>query len=322
VKDYHEEISISCIGTSSDILFELMEECRIQYLDLIQKKIVIFEPQDGEWKRTSLRAAREISTVIMDEKVKDSVLKDIKEFLDERTQRWYTARGILYKRGYLLHGPPGTGKSSFCRSIAGHFEMDIYTLSLSSLTDNALSKLFIELPPQCIVLLEDVDAVGLERNGAGQNQKDKSNFGVSLSGLLNVLDGVSSHEGRILMMSTNHLHELDEALIRPGRVDKQIFFKRADRDITAQLFRTIFQKIPNEHGQPGDVQGDEIERLAKAFAAQVPEEEFSPADVQSFLVQHKSSPADAVNGVQEWVANEKKGKKPKTELERKLVGKG
>jgi chaperone BCS1 len=205
----------------------------------------------------------------MDEKVKDGILKDIKEFLDKRTQKWYTARGLLYKRGYLLHGPPGTGKSSFCRSITGYCELDIYTLGLSSLTDSALSKLFIELPSRCIILLEDVDAVGLEQKDAGgyQNQKDKLKSGVSLSGLLNVLDGVSSHEGRILMMTTNHLHELDEALIQPGRVNKQIFFKRANRDITAQLFCIIFKKTPNEHGQPGDVEGDEIERLAKAFAA-------------------------------------------------------
>ncbi|EED14486.1 metalloprotease m41 ftsh, putative [Talaromyces stipitatus ATCC 10500] len=302
-REHHEEISISCIGTSPKILMDLMKECREQYLSLIQRKVPVFQPEGGEWKRTGLRPARDISTVIMDEEVKKNVLEDMRQFLDEQTQEWYTSRGIPYKRGYLLDGPPGTGKSSFCLSVAGVYELDIYILNLSSLGDAGLSKLFTQLPPRCIVLLEDVDAVGLDRKNTsvGQNQKDAPQRGVSLSGLLNVIDGVGSQEGRILIMSTNHIDHLDEALIRPGRVDKTILFKRADNKIVTQLFCTIFKRTPTGYEQPKkEIDDLAIERLAEEFAAHVPEEEFSPAKVLSFLLEHKNSPADAVSGVHEW----------------------
>uniref|UniRef100_A0A093URQ2 Putative mitochondrial chaperone BCS1-B n=1 Tax=Talaromyces marneffei PM1 TaxID=1077442 RepID=A0A093URQ2_TALMA len=317
-REHHEEISISSIGTSPKILMDLLGECREQYLKLIQRKVPVFQPEGGEWKRTGLRPARDISTVIMDDAVKKDVLEDMKQFLDEQTQEWYTARGIPYKRGYLLDGPPGTGKSSFCSSVAGLYELDIYILNLSSLGDAGLAKLFTQLPPRCVVLLEDVDAVGLDRKntGAGQTQKDTAHHGVSLSGLLNVIDGVGSQEGRVLIMSTNHVGHLDEALIRPGRVDKTILFKCADKKIVTQLFCTIFKQTPTGYEQPLKESEDlGIERLAEEFAARVPEEKFSPAKVLSFLLEHKDSPADAVSGVHKWVAKQREGKEGTSWLE-------
>jgi chaperone BCS1 len=255
----------------------------------------------------------------MDEAVKKDVLEDMKQFLDEETQEWYAARGIPYKRGYLLDGPPGTGKSSFCLSVAGLYELDIYILNLSSLGDAGLAKLFTQLPPRCVVLLEDVDAVGLGRKdtGTGQPQKDAAHHGVSLSGLLNVIDGVGSQEGRILIMSTNYIDHLDEALIRPGRVDKTIVFKCADKKIAAQLFCTIFKQTTTGYEQPAKEAEDvAIETLAEEFAARVPEEEFSPAKILSFLLEHKHSPADAVDCVQKWVTKQKEGKEAASLLER------
>lgn len=131
---------------------------------------------------------------------------------------------IPYKRDYLLFGPPGTGKSSFSLSLAGKHELDIYTLQLSNISDTMLMRLFAELPPRCIVLLEDVDTAGVgRRDSVDADQEKESKLAVTLSGLLNVLDGVSSQEGRILIMTTNYIEHLDEALIRPGRSDKKKF---------------------------------------------------------------------------------------------------
>ncbi|KUL81422.1 hypothetical protein ZTR_09480 [Talaromyces verruculosus] len=285
-RDHHEEISISSIGTSPKILMDLLGECREQYLKLIQRKVPVFQPEGGEWKRTGLRHARDISTVLMDEAVKKEVLEDMKQFLDEQTQEWYTARGLPYKRG---------------------------------LGDAGLAKLFTQLPPRCVILLEDVDAVGLDRKNASvkQTQKDVAHHGVSLSGLLNVIDGVGSPEGRVLIMSTNHIDHLDEALIRPGRVDKTIVFKCADKKIASQLFCTIFKQTTTGYEQPVQETEDvAIETLAEEFAARVPEEEFSPAKILSFLLEHKHSPADAVDRVQEWVTKQKEGKEATSMLER------
>ena len=84
------------------------------------------------------------------------------------TARWYANRGIPYRRGYLFHGPPGTGKTSLAFALAGFFGLHIYAVSLldSTLTEEELGTLFKDLPPRCIVLLEDIDVAGLARNEA------------------------------------------------------------------------------------------------------------------------------------------------------------
>ncbi|QSS60802.1 hypothetical protein I7I51_05605 [Histoplasma capsulatum] len=338
-KDTKEEISISCIGGSSQILRELLSDCRAKYLKLIQKKTAVFEHNDGEWRKAKARDIRPISTVIMDEDEKKAVLKDIDDFLDERARGWYAKRGIPYRRGFLLYGPPGTGKSSFSLSVAGRSELDIYVLNLSSIDDSRLNSLFAQLPPHCVILLEDIDAASTRRTGdsettenAGQaavrpSQKSKSQGNVSLSALLNALDGVSSQEGRLLIMTTNHIERLDDALIRPGRVDRKVLFQLADKKMSSRLFCTVFKESDEDDSKPKKKIDDEtierpdedrrspekkiydetIDELAGAFAAKVPDQVFSPAEILlSFLLEHKQSPTDAVAEVENWVAKASK----------------
>ncbi|EPS29046.1 hypothetical protein PDE_03993 [Penicillium oxalicum 114-2] len=303
VKEHREDLRISSIGLNANILKSLIEECREKYLKDTQRKVSVFEHREGEWKKARLRPVRPISTVIMDNEVKNDILKDVDEFLDQDMQDWYAERGIPYKRGYLLFGPPGTGKSSFSLSLAGKHELDIYTLQLSNISDSTLMRLFAELPPRCIVLLEDVDKAGVgRRDNIDPDPDNESKSAVTLSGLLNVLDGVSSQEGRILIMTTNHIEHLDEALIRPGRSDKKVHFKLADQNISTQLFHTVFKQLPNQKQCNEESDDETIEGLARDFASKMPEQVFSPAEVLSFLLERKKSPLDAVSGVESWIA--------------------
>ena len=167
-------------------------------------------------------------------------------------------------------------------------------------------RLFAELPPHCIVLLEDVDTAGVgRRDSVDATQENESKSAVTLSGLLNVLDGVSSQEGRILIMTTNHIEHLDEALIRPGRSDKKVHFKLANQIISTQLFHTVFKQLPSQKQWPEAHDDDKFNALAQEFASKVPEQVFSPAEVLSFLLERKKSPLDAVSCVESWVANAK-----------------
>ncbi|KAJ5240024.1 hypothetical protein DTO027B5_4654 [Paecilomyces variotii] len=303
VKEHREDLRISSIGLNANILKILIEECREKYIKNTQRKVSVFENREGEWKKARLRPVRPISTVIMDNEVKDDILRDVDEFLDQDMQGWYAERGIPYKRGYLLFGPPGTGKSSFSLSLAGKHELDIYTLQLSNISDTTLMRLFAELPPRCIVLLEDVDTAGVgRRDSVDADQDNESKSAVTLSGLLNVLDGVSSQEGRILIMTTNHIEHLDEALIRPGRSDKKVHFKLADQNISTQLFHTVFKQLPNQKQCNEKFDQETVEGLARDFASKLPEQVFSPAEVLSFLLERKKSPYDAVSGVESWVS--------------------
>jgi chaperone BCS1 len=136
-------------------------------------------------------------------------------------------RGIPYRRGYLLYGQPGTGKSSFISALAGHFGYSICMLSLSerTLDDDRLNYL-LNNAPNCFMLLEDVDAAFVSRDlfDNAQHRAYEGMTRVTFSGLLNAIDGVTSTEERILFMTTNHIDRLDAALIRPGRIDVKQYF--------------------------------------------------------------------------------------------------
>lgn len=361
-----EEISISCLGRNPWVLKQLLLEAQAQYLRRDDDKTLIYRGAmrhawgDPTWQRSLVRACRPFETVILSQKIKDEIVEDIEEYINPATRRWYANRGIPYRRGYLLHGPPGTGKSSLSLALAGHFGMRIYIVSLSSsiATEEHLSSLFAELPRRCIVLLEDIDTAGLthtrEDDGTDDGDKEpesetegsskrvrKSDGGgkLSLSGLLNILDGVASQEGRILIMTTNHLEKLDKALIRPGRVDMTIKFSLADQEISTAIFKSIFAHIEGDD-VPEDIvknltfrrkgvpltkgeqktqedeererklaeQQEKVLRLAAEFARRVPENEFSPAELQGFLLKHKRHPERAVERIEEWVEATRKEK--------------
>ncbi|KPA35241.1 hypothetical protein FLAG1_12079 [Fusarium langsethiae] len=252
-----EQISITCAGRSW-VLKDLLEDCRTGYLNESKNKTTIHGHRDELWRKEKAVAVRPLQTVILDEKQKVPLIKDIQDFLDPETRCWYSEHSIPYKRGYLLYGPPGTGKSSFSLSIAGELDMDIYVVSIPGANDRMLKNLFAGLPDRCVVLLEDIDAAGATCSRDSQSEGSDSDTdarphregpkGVTLSGLLNVLDGVASQEDRVLIMTTNHPEKLDQALTRPGRIDIEVEFQLADRGIAKDIFRFMFSRPDKQMG--------------------------------------------------------------------------
>jgi chaperone BCS1 len=316
------------LGRSLQILRELLSEYNTEYTKLIQDKTCIYKYQDGTWARSEVADRRRIETVILNESKKVELLKHIGDFLNPISRRWYSNRGIPYRMGYLLYGPPGTGKSSLSKSITGHFNLDIYILSLSNTNKARLKNLFTELPSRCIILLEDINAVSSNRSGdtetedsyqtatSSLSQGSKSVGGnISLSTLLNVINSIASKEGRVLIITTNYITRLDRALIRPGCVDKKVELGLTNKSITADLFCLIFKpaagesdvlvgedrKVPKAaRSQEAEVK--RVEGLAEGFAAKVPELEFSPAGILSFLLDYRQSPEEAINNVEQLIS--------------------
>ncbi|KAM3447206.1 hypothetical protein MY3296_008942 [Beauveria thailandica] len=336
-----EELCVSCLGRDPGILKQLLADARLLYLRKDDRKTIIYRATssvspygtDSYWQRCMARPNRDFSTVILPEKLKQDIIADAGDYLEPSTRRWYANRGIPYRRGYLLHGPPGTGKSSLSVALAGYFNMKIYIVSLSSLTatEEHLASLFAELPTNCVVLLEDIDTAGLSQTRDTTEDEDKdgsdktpSQKQLSLSALLNILDGVAAQEGRVLIMTTNHLENLDQALIRPGRVDMIIPFSLADADMSASIFRAIYTPFDGELGEDAVPKGDgkktlidEIAILAKEFGRRIPPDEFSPAEIQGLLLRHKRSAHTALDAVEEWVVQMRVDKKNKAESEKK-----
>ena len=437
-----ETITLTCIGRSTKPIKDLIEEARGIYLKKGKSSTVVKRPAPKDqrtrgrmWNKVATRPSRPMNTVILDHSEKDRILLDINEYLHPATPRWYANRGIPYRRGYLFAGAPGTGKSSLAWAIAGIFGLDIFCISLvePTLTEEDLGLLFTSLPRRCVVLLEDIDSAGLVKrqepstaaakpeeqdpaakigaeitkalSEAQQNNSKgkKDNQGISLSGLLNAIDGVASHEGRVLVMTSNFPDKLDDALIRPGRIDMRIDFTNATRSQTIELFTNMYlpdtptmktvltagtaktapssailkspglaqrmisvyslqdnnantsvkaaatltppltprdnefingtSTIPSIETSDGSItlrtNGDlkppkslvsqltaeELKEIAKDFADRIPEETFSPAEIQGFLLTRKKEPLRALEEVESWKVETLKAKEKKKEAE-------
>ncbi|CAI0395029.1 unnamed protein product [Linum tenue] len=154
----------------------------------------------------------------MDAGHKTAILKDLARFV--RRKDYYRKVGKAWKRGYLLYGPPGTGKSSLIAAMANYLNFDVYDLELTQLRENSeLRKLIIATANRSILVVEDIDCtIDLQNRSAAKKRQ------VTLSGLLNFIDGLWSSCGdeRIIVFTTNHKEKLDPALMRPGRMDVHI----------------------------------------------------------------------------------------------------
>ncbi|PNS21189.1 hypothetical protein CAC42_3527 [Sphaceloma murrayae] len=370
-------LQIRCVGFSTQPIRVFLQHLKAWSSEQKESRTIIRNATTRHWGNgmrwgsSHSRPSRPIDTVILDEHKKDMIVDDMEEFLHPESPKWYASRGIPYRRGYLFHGPPGTGKTSLSFALAGIFGLDIYCCALNDpeLTEGDLRELFNSLPRRCIVLLEDIDEAGIKRpddkpeecspalppSASGPNPahdiatKEKrrdsaivnsrsdgdgssdtktapqdeasaaiptstgpptttlaaattspepltsatlaealmavarssqppppfhprssarrkrgrraepggvppsqDDAGISLSGLLNAIDGVATHEGRVLIMTTNHPEALDEALVRTGRVDVKVGFDYASRVQVETLFARMYGGAFSEEGTRGE----------------------------------------------------------------------
>lgn len=186
-------------------------------------------------------------------------------------------------------------------------------------SDADLEQMFQEIPPQCIVLLEDIDAVWTADRNEMSDREDRSGSGsrtpssnCTLSGLLNVLDGVGSQEGRIVIMTTNKPERLDSALVRPGRVDMKVHLGSISRKSAEQMFLRMFapdttRKIHLQdeiYRETGHVGISDLHDMALQFSRHIPEGTVTPSQLQGFFQLHLDSAAEAAASIEAWVARE------------------
>lgn len=268
-----EKITLSTFGRDKSVLEGFIEaaiEARVaRELD----KIAIYIPNPythGDWSRARLGNNRRLASIVLKEGQVVRILADLGRFFADKAR--YDDLGIPWRRGYLLYGAPGTGKTSLVTALASEMRLNVCSLSLaaSGITDDKIGSLLASVPPRSIILIEDVDAFFRQREQQSQQVR------LSFSGFLNALDGVAAHEGSVVFMTTNHPETLDAALVRSGRVDFRMELSLCDRHQLAAMFRKF-------HDDP---------HLADAFAAALPEATYSPAAVQERLLKART-PAEA-----------------------------
>lgn len=194
-----------------------LDACADQMSSQVAHKPVFYLSTNyGHWSRRADVPTRDLRTVILDEGVKEDIVADIEQFLAD--EQHYVDIGAPWHRSFLLYGPPGTGKTSLARAIAAYFNFDIYFISVSDIEKSStLLELVSTLGPRSLLVLEDIDTV---RIATSRDESETST--VTMSAILNALDGVFTPHGLITIMTTNHLERLDPAITRTGRTDRLV----------------------------------------------------------------------------------------------------
>lgn len=294
-----ETMTIEVLGRSQQCLRDLVEDARQAYFAALTDEIHLHRPSWNYWQQTCALKNRPMDSVILPPGTTERLVADISAFL--KGAEWYRRRGIPYRRGYLFHGLPGTGKSSLVQAVACALNLPLYALNIGSknMSDDSLEHLFTALPERCILLMEDVDAavrsttsvVAVRKTSPDQPALEPSSESgkkdapehITLSGLLNVLDGVGAAEGRVVIMTTNHRGALDPALIRPGRIDLEFEFCRATYAQARTLFARFYDLAPDS-----------------PILADLPEAVdgyFTMAELQGIMLMHRENALDGLRAL-------------------------
>lgn len=148
-------------------------------------------------------------------------LKDEISFWKDNSN-WFNERGIVHKKGALLSGPPGTGKTQMVLQIAKTLSIPVKKINISNMSDQEFQNNYNRGPEKCmIILVEDIDAVIVNRTNILAESSKTKNL-LSFDTLLNTIGGIKRNDGIFLIITTNAIEKCDPALIRPGRCDVKL----------------------------------------------------------------------------------------------------
>jgi len=253
-------VQLTMFGRDKQIMQQLVDEFCHKFP---ANKLKLTRWKNGYWADYAMLDRRELRTVIVEKALKRSLVKAIEDF--QLNEAWYAERGLPWKKTFVLHGIPGTGKTSLIKAIASHFNMNVCRLNLNTLSDDMLEEALANIPSNSILAIEDFDSAKATRRRQAMKKDDRRTSPtytvkvdgngrtsvastineipktwdepvdpsptdalakameerepLTLSGILNALDGIASLHGTLIFLSTNTLDEIDPAVLRKGRVD-------------------------------------------------------------------------------------------------------
>lgn len=241
-----ESLTFQTIGRKQAFLKQFVDDVVRSHNKRRGVQSQLYTYNDG-WEYSENYAPRALESVVLQPGDKERLVQDIERFRGSKQR--YSQLGVPYHRGYLLHGPPGTGKTSLVSALAAHFGLSLYCANLTEFSDRSLMAAVSQIPRNSVLLFEDIDcmkggqkresAIGTEKQDENKG-KGASNNGVTLSGLLNVLDGFFAPTGVLFMMTTNRMETLDPALLRPGRIDYKLYLGKASDAQKVDLYMRFF----------------------------------------------------------------------------------
>lgn len=207
----------------------LIKQCNeksVNNLIIYKPNVIPGKKRTISWKRNVFKTNKTIKNTIVSENVNKYLFDDVKKFIEN--EEYYMKKGLAYKRGYLLHGEPGCGKTSIIKAIANGYDLPIFIVDLSIFeNNNELTKLindvngFVANKQRHMLVFEDVDRTTVFSKNNGYYYEKKK---ITEDCILNIIDGLDESYGRIIVMTTNKLDVIKSmpALVRPGRIDATI----------------------------------------------------------------------------------------------------
>lgn len=283
------------IGTSSNIIAILVEKttgtlklirefiehicCQYDNQQDTEKKIIVFDPTVGPPREV---LGRPLQTVYISKVIRQQIVDNISHFLSNQTFKYYYKHGMPHKLVYLLYGLPGTGKTSLIKAIATHFNLAIMPLKLNSLDEQALRHTLSVIPKDSIIVLEDFDSAFTSMNDVAVKNIDinpHSGSKLAFSAILDLLDGLSSPEKQIIIMTCNNTQIMNSPYMRAGRIDKVVSFGPLITETASDMLTDFYPEIAN---QP------KIMELASKINGKL-----TPAELQTLI--HESKDFENIN---------------------------
>lgn len=288
-----EFLTIRYLGltrTRLDALLADVEECARK---ATRRRVPIFAASSyGGWGPAgSLARSDGPCPVVLADGVLENLTAEIDEFFQQRA--WYAERGIPFRRGYLLHGPPGTGKTSLVRYLARKYGLAVYSVDAAGYMNPDFGAAMRMVPPRSIILFEDIDCHDITKRKPrvakpGDTAGSEGMFAMNIGTLLNAIDGLNPAEQVLIFMTSNDPDALDAALTRPGRIDRKIHLDLCTPEHGLQLFAKFFPDA-------GDV-------VRHAVRAAIPDRVYSPADLQEIFITAKAA-RDVIPAIAERTRN-------------------
>ena len=288
-----------------------------QKIDKNKIKMYLSSSEGEYFNYLGVRPKRSLESVFLPQEKKKNIVQLISKFLDPNTVQLYKDLGVTHKLTILLEGVPGTGKSSLIAALASHFNLNIALISFTpKMTDVGFMKSMRtwernrtennedDDERNTLLCIEDLDCIFKERKS-----NDESRNMVTFSGILNALDGITTNENQIVIMTTNHIEHLDPALIRPGRVDHIMRFDYAIKEQIKEIYTVYTKQEARRQAQAAQEQAQAAqeqamstqETSAQAFyeAVKCLDIKITTSLLQQYLLKYANNSAQILENIDE-----------------------